>query len=100
MSQNQDQLLLSTEERRRRLGKRQWLISNKGTQSPTECLPSAYAQRIFGYSAAPSMGPSLVSPIWGLIAEELERYQRRSLGWVAKARRTRHANQATTSPFA
>src|ERR1035438_2330781 len=47
------------------------LISNKGTQSPIEFWPSAYAQRIFGYSAAPSMGPNLVSPIWGLIAEEL-----------------------------
>jgi hypothetical protein len=54
---------------------RRWLISNKGTQDPIEFWPSAYAQRIFGYSAAPSMGPSLVSPIWGLIAEELEGYQ-------------------------
>ena len=63
---------------------------NKGTQCPIEFWPSACAQRISGYSAAPSMGPSLVSQIWGLIAEELEGYQRRSLGWVAKARRTRH----------
>ena len=66
------------------------LISNKGTQCPIEFWPSAYAQRISGYSAAPSMGPSLVSQIWGLIAEELESAQRQSLGWVARARRTRH----------